>query len=509
MTFTIAGLLRTHAAAQGEASALTYGACTLTWATLHERAARVAQALLAEGVRASDRVVILDKNGPEHFELLFGGGMVGAIHVAVNWRLSPHEIAYILDDADAKILVVGAEFARHLHSLDPKTKVVVIGTHEGYDSYEAWLGRHPAEDPATPVAQDDVALQLYTSGTTGLPKGVMLTNANLGTMIWNDASSWSLNAAAVSLLALPLFHIGGVGWALAGMAQGCHSVLVREFDPAAVLTTLQRHRVTHALYVPAMLQMLTAVPEAADGDYSSLRVIAYGASPISETALVRAMQTFKCDFVQLYGLTETTGAIIRLDPEDHADPRLLRSAGRPSPWVEVRIVDPSTGEDQPAGKVGELWTRSTQNMKGYWRKPAETAAALDNGWLKTGDAGYLEEGYVFLTDRVKDLIVTGGENVYPAEVENVLASHPGVADVTVIGVPHERWGETVKAIVVPAKGAALTAEALIGFARGRLAGFKCPTSVDFVEELPRTLSGKVLKRVLREPYWAGHERRIH
>ncbi len=298
------------------------------------------------------------------------------------------------------------------------------------------------------------------------------------------------------------------------MTQGCHTVVLRDFDPPEVLDALRRYRVTNAFFVPAMLAALCAVPGAADHDYGSLRSIIYGASPITEEALRRAMATFRCPFIQVYGMTETSGAITQLPAADH-DPggsraHLLRSAGKPFDWVELKIVDPASGAELPAGSVGELWTRSPQNMAGYWNNPAATEETITkDGWLKTGDAGYLdEEGYLFLTDRVKDMIVTGGENVYPIEVENVLAEHPKVADVAVIGVPDERWGETVKAVVVPAPGAALDAAELIEFARQRIAHFKCPTSVDFVDALPRNPSGKILKRELREPYWQGMDRRV-
>jgi len=314
---------------------------------------------------------------------------------------------------------------------------------------------------------------------------------------------------------MPLFHIGGSGWALCGMWNGCHSILLREFVPSDVLADLERHRVTNALFVPAMLQFLAAVPGAEQRDYSPLRSIVYGASPITDDVLVRAIRTFKCPFIQVYGLTETSGAITELAASDH-DPagpraRLLRSAGKPYPWVELRIVDPDTGKDRPTGQVGELWTRSVQNMKGYWQKDEETARAFaDDAWLKTGDAGFLdEEGYVFLTDRVKDMIVSGGENIYPAEVENALSGHPVVADVAVIGVPHDRWGETVKAIVVKRTGMDAQPEEIIEYARRHLAHYKCPTSVDFADTLPRNPSGKLLKRQLREPYWKGHARRIN
>jgi long-chain acyl-CoA synthetase len=299
------------------------------------------------------------------------------------------------------------------------------------------------------------------------------------------------------------------------MWSGCHSILFREFVPQEILAALTRYRVTNALFVPAMLQFLSAVPGAVGGDYSALRSIIYGASPITNEVLVRSMKVFGCRFIQVYGLTETTGAITELGAADH-DPEgprahLLRSAGKPYPWVEMRIVEPDTGRDRPIGEVGELWTRSVQNMKGYWNKPEETARAFTaDGWLKTGDAGYVDaEGYIFLTDRVKDMIISGGENVYPAEVENALSGHPDVADVAVIGVPDEKWGETVKAIVVRRPGAAASPADIIAYGRQRLARYKCPTSVDFTDMLPRNPSGKLLKRQLREPYWKGQERRIH
>jgi long-chain acyl-CoA synthetase len=268
---------------------------------------------------------------------------------------------------------------------------------------------------------------------------------------------------------------------------------------------------------------MLATPELSSTDVSSLKTIFYGASPISEDVLTRSMQALGCDFTQLYGLTETCGAITALLPEDH-DPEgprapLLRSAGKPFDYVELRIVEPESGATAPDGSVGEVWTRSAQNMLGYWKKPDETAAVLtDEGWLHTGDAGWLDdEGYLFLHDRIKDMIVSGGENIYPAEVENVLFAHPGIADVAVIGVPDDKWGETVKAIVVRstagvaadglASDSALEA-AIIAFARDRLAHYKCPTSVAFTDVLPRNPTGKVLKRELRAPYWSGRGRHI-
>jgi long-chain acyl-CoA synthetase len=316
---------------------------------------------------------------------------------------------------------------------------------------------------------------------------------------------------------MPLFHIGGGGWAVAGMYEGCTSVIVRDLDPAALIRLIGEHRITHGFVVPAVLQFMLMIPGGEDADCSSLEVIVYGASPISEDVLARSIERFRCKFWQAYGLTETTGSVVNLPPEDHdlsgPNKHRLRSCGVPGPGVEVRIADTDTGAAVPTGEVGEIWIRSPQVMRGYWNMPEETAKSItDDGWFKSGDAGYLDaDGYVYIHDRVKDMIVSGGENVYPAEVENALMAHPGIADVAVIGVPDDKWGETPKAMVVRAAndaGAALTEADVIDFAREHLARFKCPTSVDWLDALPRNPSGKVLKKDLREPYWKDRTRRV-
>jgi acyl-CoA synthetase (AMP-forming)/AMP-acid ligase II len=314
------------------------------------------------------------------------------------------------------------------------------------------------------------------------------------------------------LNALPTYHIAGVGVALLTASKGGMSVLYPDFDPAKVVAAIAEHRITHSFLVPAMIQFMLQVPGAGKADYSSLQCISYGASPISEKVLIEAMRTFKCHFVQVYGLTETTGAVTCLPPEDH-DPEgakkdLLRSAGKPMDGVELRVVDAS-GRDCPEGDVGEVWIRTAQNMKGYWANRKASADAFAADWFRSGDAGYLKGGYLFLHDRIKDMIVSGGENIYPAEVENVLMQHPAVADGAVIGVPDERWGESVKACVVLKSGLQVLEADIIGFMRERIAHYKCPTSVDFVEAIPRNPTGKILKRVLREPYWKGRTRRVN
>lgn len=516
---SVAAIVRAHAAARPDRTALVMGEDHRTWAGLAARAAQVANALRAAGVGPQDRVAYCERNGLEYFDVTYGASMANAVVVALNWRLAPPEMQAVLDDAGAKVLIVGPEFFDHVASfadrLTSVTTIVAIGDHPRWIGFEEWIGAQPAVDPQVPTAPHDVSMQLYTSGTTGLPKGVMITNANFLTLVANIVDDWDFDGDSVDLVCMPLFHIGGCGWAIVGMYRGGSTVVVRDFVPDRILDTIVDHGVTNALLVPAMLQALAAVPGAAERSYASLRSVNYGASPITPAALVASMRTLRCPHRQVYGMTETTGVVTRLAPEDHDvdGPRshLLASAGRPYPWVELRIVDLESGRACAPGEVGEVVCRSGQNMLGYWNKPEETAKTIDaDGWLHTGDAGYLDaEGFLFLTDRVKDMIVSGGENVYPVEIENVLAHHPAVAEVGVIGVPHERWGETVKAVVVLRPGHAATAPELMAYAKERLAGYKCPTSIDFLDALPRNPSGKILKKDLRAPYWAGRTRSVN
>jgi acyl-CoA synthetase (AMP-forming)/AMP-acid ligase II len=502
----VADVLRHQAGERGDAVAIQHGSRSLTFAELDERSNRLARAMLAAGVGPGARVAHLDRTGPEVVELLFAAAKIAAVAVPLNWRLRPLELAAILQDAGAPLLLAGPAHmtvaGELANAVAQDLRVVAIGA-----EYERWLAAHPPHDPGGRGASGDTVLQMYTSGTTGVPKGVLTTHRNLSAAV-DSSPLWGFDADTVSLTPLPMFHIGGIGWTFLGICNGARTILVSEFDAAAVLDLLERERVTNAVFVPTILQMLCAVEGAADRDYSALRSIAYGASPITTPVLKAALRTFRCPLFGVYGLTETTGGVVQLDPEDH-DPdgpreHLLRSAGRPLPWVQLRIVDPSTGDELAPRAVGEVWMRAPNVMAGYFNRPEETAAALTpDGWLRTGDGGYLdEEGHLFLTDRIKDMVVSGGENVYPVEVEEALAHHPGVADVAVIGVPDDRWGETVKALVIRAPGAAVSAEELIAFARGRLAGYKLPRSVEFVDELPRTPTGKVLKRRLRDRFAA-------
>jgi long-chain acyl-CoA synthetase len=494
--------------------------------TFEELRARCAQAAHALGEVLDDRpaddmqprIAVLARNGIPVFELTFGAAMRNAVAVQLNWRLAAPEIAQILDDSEASLLVVDEEFLSVVERIEPELRhvrsTVVIGSPSRRQSYESWLAAQPPRDPGVVSGAHDVAMQLYTSGTTGLPKGVMLTNDNLFCMLDQVNRWWRFDAGdSVNLALMPLFHIAGLAWSTVGLAYGCRTVVLPEADIGGILDAL-RGGVTHAFMVPAVIQFLLASPGVTRDDFASLRTLVYGASPISTSVLTRALELIECGLIQVYGLTETTGAVTQLNSWEHdpaSRPDLLRSCGRPYPGVEVRIVDPETGADvEGEGAVGELWIRSRQVMAGYWHNPAATSDAIvPEGWLRTGDAGYRDaEGYLYLYDRVKDMIVTGGENVYPAEVENALMTHPDVADVAVVGVPDERWGEAVKAVVVPVTGTSPNPVELIASCRERLAGYKCPKSIDFVESLPRNPSGKLLKREIRRPYWEGSDRLI-
>jgi long-chain acyl-CoA synthetase len=460
---------------------------------------------------------VLDKNTIEVFELMFGAAKVGAVLCPVNWRLAPPEVAHIVNDAHARVLVVGPEFLPVLDKIEGDlttvTRILVLGPHARHMDYAEWRDAQPADDPGVEVHPDDVALQFYTSGTTGLPKGAMLSGRAESGLVEAANEALGLSSDTVSLVVMPLFHVAGAGWALFGLYNGAHNVLLRDVDFDAILEAIPKHRITDTVFVPAVLQFLLATPGCESTDFSSLRMILYGASPISEDVLVRSIERFGCDFVQAYGLTETNGAAVILPAADH-DPtgpnrHRLRAAGIALRGVEIKVVD-ADGNDVPTGEIGEVWIKSPANMVGYWNMPDATAAALtDDNWFKSGDAGYLDaDGYVYIADRVKDMIISGGENVYPAEIESVLMSNPGIADAAVIGVPDDKWGETVKAIIVRAPDAELSEEDVITWCRDRLAHYKCPTSVDWADMLPRNPSGKILKRELREPYWAGRDRQV-
>lgn len=466
----------------------------------------------ARGIDKGDRVAWLGKNRDTYFLLYIAAARMGAVMVPIGWRLAPREIAYILADTEAKLLFADADFIDTAHQVAgemPADPEVI----EAEAARMAAGGFEPAA--YTPPGPHDPVLQLYTSGTTGNPKGAMLSNTNL-LGLRNAAVAEGLDwqfyePGDCMLVAMPCAHIGGTGLVNIAVASGVRSLVQAEFSPVGVLEAIEAGA-THMFIVPAALQMVVQHPRAATTDFSNLKYLMYGAAPMPLELLkeaVRTMPTTK--FLQAYGMTETSGTISILPPDDHSleGNQRMRSAGKACPGVGIEVRGPDNVE-VPRGEIGEVCIRSPSNTQGYWKLPEATAKTIDaDGWLHTGDAGVMDEdGYVYIQDRIKDMIISGGENVYPAEVESAIYGHPAIAEVAVIGVPSAKWGEEVKACVVAKPGMEIDEADVIAWARERIAAFKAPKSVDVIPLMPRNASGKILRRELRAPYWEGQERQV-
>jgi long-chain acyl-CoA synthetase len=507
---TLWDVIAYHAEQAPQSTALEFEGRITSYSALVEEALAVRRLLIASGVRPGDRVVYLGKNSDLYFVLLFGIAATGAVLVPLNWRLAPDEWDYIVEDAGAVLLFCDAHFADAATGLAAR---FVLPPPIRLDSLDLPVD-DAAEAPGVDTDPDAVLLQIYTSGTTGRPKGAMLTHRNVIALRapgYRAGLHWFPGSSDTSLVVLPVAHIAGTAYATFGIYGGGRVVITREFDPGETLALLESAGVTHMLLAPAALRLLVEHPAASTARLPKFRYLTYGASPIPEALQRQSIAMLSCDFVQMYGMTETAGGVVVLTPEDHkiGDSARLQSAGRAMPGAEVRIVD-SEGATLPPGEIGEIALRSAAVMKGYWRRPEATAETISvDGWLRTGDLGRIDaEGYVYVLDRAKDMIISGGENVYPAEVENAIFGHPDVAEVAVIGVPSKAWGEEVLAIVVARAGRDPDAASIIAWARQRIAAFKAPKSVRFVDSLPRNAGGKVLRRTLREPYWQDSSRRV-
>ena len=513
----LADVVRDQARSRGASPALIFEERVTTYKALDQHTSQIANGLIAAGVRRQARVAILDWNSDRYFEVLFGTAKAAAVLVGINSRLAAPEVQYILADAGAEVLFVGTEHYELIEGIEsslPGLRLIVAlhGGHARWPDFEAWRPSQSDRDPGVATDVDDDFIQVYTSGTTGHPKGVCHTYRTWSafTRVSRQETWGAYSPETVTLACMPLFHVAGFNTTCLTLLAGGRSVIARKAEVEQILRLLSRWGITDTLLVPTLIQAIISHPAAATADFSRLRTILYGAAPIAPDLLDRAREVFCCSFVHMYGLTENLGGATYLPDHMHR-PELgkLRSTGRAHDGLELRVVDPDGNAVAP-GVVGEILVRSAWNMRGYWRNPVATAEALRDGWLHTGDAGYLDDdGYLYIHDRVKDMIVTGGENVYPAEVEHALFGHPTIADVAVIGVPDERWGETVKAFIVLKPGATLDHESILRFARARIAGYKLPKSIDVVTELPRNASGKLLRRVLREPFWRAHARRVH
>ena len=480
------------------------------------RVARLAGALRETGVRGGDRVAMLSLNSDRYHEYLLAVPWADAVLNPVNTRWSAAEISYSLRDSGSRALLVDDAFAPlvpELREACPELATVIHAgdspAPEGIPGYEDLVA---AADPVQDARRggSDLAGLFYTGGTTGFPRGVMLSHDNLGVSWLGSAASGTLvRPGSRTLHVAPMFHLADLlSWGATVLVGGSH-VMLPAFDPVAVFSAVAEHRVSYTLLVPTMIQLLVDHPEVTRYDLTSLQAVLYGASPIPQAVLERAMKALPAaSFTQAYGMTELSPVATLLSPADHEAGDVLRSAGRAAPHAEVRVVD-SDDAEVPSGTVGEIAVRGGHVMLGYWNKPEETAAAIRDGWMHTGDGGYLDErGYLYIVDRLKDMIISGGENVYSAEVENAIASHPAVAQCAVIGVPDPHWGERVHAVIVPKPDATVTLDDLRDHVKGRIAGYKAPRSLEIAGTLPVSGAGKILKRELRKGHWTGQDRQV-
>ncbi|MDH6454189.1 MULTISPECIES: o-succinylbenzoate--CoA ligase [unclassified Streptomyces] len=484
-------------------TALIHGDTTVTYAELHTRVTRLAHALRARGIRRGDRVAYLGPNHPSYLETLFAAGTLGAVFVPLNTRLAGPEIAYQLSDSGARALVYGPAHAGLVAGLPGSTDVrtyVEVGA-----EYEGLLTESPTDPVDEPVTPDDTCIIMYTSGTTGRPKGAMLTHGNLTWNAINVLVDTDLIADERALVSAPLFHTAGLNMlTLPVLLKGGTCVLVEAFDPDATFDLIEQHRITFMFGVPTMFEQVARHPRWAGADLSSLRILTCGGSPVS-TPLIAAYQERGLTFLQGYGMTEASPGTLFLDAE-HAIGK-AGSAGVPHFFSDVRVVRPDlTPVD--IDETGEVVLRGPHVMPGYWGLPEETAASFADGWFRSGDAARVDEdGYVFIVDRIKDMIISGGENIYPAEIEDLLLGHPDIAECAVIGVPDDKWGEVPRAVVVPREGHTPDPDEVLASLSGRLAKYKIPKSVVIADELPRTASGKLLKSRVRKRYGSDSQTR--
>ena len=513
----VGDLIKVHGERNPSKPAMIFGDIVTTYAELEKNACQVANGLKDCGVNRGTRIAYLGKNTDSYYELMFGAAKAGVVLVAVNWRLTDREVTYILNDAEVTLLFVEAEFqiiAEKCISKCSRLKRYLLLNGEGHASYKNWRSIRSATWEPMDLDPTDTCVQMYTSGTTGKPKGVELSHRCFfaqreaeifvgGWGIWKEQD--------VNLVAMPLFHIGGTGWGFVSFYFGATNIIHAIPEAKRIVDDISRWSISRMFLVPAVLQQVVNIAQQNDLNLSSMEYVVYGASAIPELLLKDSIALFDCEFIQQYGMTEATGAVTYLPPEDHSvdGNARMQSCGKAFPGIELKICDES-GAELDNGETGEIYIKTPAIMTGYWQLESATEEVLNGGWYKSGDAGYLDsDGYLFLQSRVKDMIVSGGENIYSAEIENILYEYEKISDAAVIGVPDDQWGEAVKAIVVKSEGKEVTEQEVIGFLRSKIAGYKLPKSVDFLTEIPRNASGKILKYKLREPYWKGYSKQIN
>lgn len=497
---TLGDIPRYYTRVSPDKTALIDSSTRRSFAELNKRTNKLGNFLLDQGLSRGTHVAFLGKNSVRYFEAVFGASKAGCALVPMNWRLAVPELCAVAVDAQIRILLADADSYELAIALQRDCKQffeVILFTNQWLDELAA-----SDADPQIDVYQDQTALLMYTSGTTGRPKGVQLTHLGFNYMRFceHNEPAYDWSADDIKMLVMPNFHLVGTGLSIQALYNGATLSIVAAFDPKLVLEAIKRDRPTICALVPTAIQMLLEnSPE--DADFSSLRMIMYAGSPISPGLLKQAIQRFVgCKFMQFYGATESGGAATLLRPEQHdlENESLLRSCGTPLPWIEIDIVG-ADGKRLPIGEIGEMWIRSPTMFRGYWNNPEASADVMQEGWYRSGDAGYKDEkGFLYIVDRVKDMIVTGGENVYSVEVEQILDTHPAVKKSAVIGRPCEKWGEMIVAMVMLEEGTAVTGEELDAFCRQRIAGYKAPKEYRFLESFPLSATGKILKRVMRD-----------
>ncbi len=517
----LTSVIRRAAQANSKGMATIYKDRQQTWPEFVERVAKLAGALQKAGMKKGDRVGMLALNSDRYLEYIFGVLWGGGVIVPMNLRWTPDENAYSIDDSGTEIILVDENYTGMVPAIREKSRSLktLIFSGEG-ETPEGMLNYNEIIDAIEAVEDagrggEDLAGIYYTGGTTGFPKGVMLSHRSLYISNLSNCREFCIPDGGSYLHAAPMFHLADGAASLAVTFAGGTHIMIPSFSPEAALKAIQDHRPTNVLLVPTMIQMLIRNPDFAKYDTSSLTTIMYGASAISETALVEAMSKLPhTKFVQAYGQTELSPVATILAPKYHVTDGLnfgkLRSAGKAVGTCELKIVD-EQGYEVPTGTVGQVAVKGPITMLGYWNKPEQTAEVLKDGWVYTGDGGYLDdEGFLFIADRLKDMIVTGGENVYSAEVEQAVTKHPAVAECATVGIPHEKWGESVHSIVILKPDATATEDDIIKHCHNLIAGYKCPRSIEFrTEPFPLSAAGKVLKKDLRAPYWEGKERNIN
>lgn len=515
----IEGLKRSVASHPAK-TAIVCGSERLSFAETGQRVNQLSSALDQLGIRQGDRVAVLSLNCHRFLELYYAVPQMGASVVPVNFRIPAHEVKYILDHSESRAIAVDQTLAPLIDEIRPHLETVKHfilmsdDKRDGYINYDELIAQGDADFVAPELSDEELLGLFYTSGTTAEPKGVMLTHKNMLSNVKHSESVYEYEPDEIYLHAAPMFHLADGAAVFSNTSRGSTQVFIPRFDPRLVLDTFEREQITTVLLVPTMINFLLQVPDVDSYDLSSLRRITYGASPIAPDLLRRAMETFGCSFGQGYGLTEASPLLTVLKPEDHLitdgkSERRLASCGKPVPGVDVRVVD-FDGRDVSPGEVGEIIARGPNIMLGYWKREEDTANTIIDGWLHTGDLATVDEdGYIYLVDRKKDMIVTGGENVFSTEVEAVLYAHPSVKEAAVIPIPDADWGEAVHACITLRDGKTASPDELIEFCRLRLAKYKVPRSVEIIEgELPKGGTGKILKKQLRERYWQGQARRV-